>query len=303
MKKKLIVSNTLFVVFLAIFLYYFTRNYADFRALFNLNIYTLVTILILLVISIYINGQFNRHALTVFNKHISRSEGFKVALLTSVGNYFGPFLGGVGIRAVYLKKKFNLAYSDFLSTVYAYYLIVFLTSAVCGLLSLALLKNNSSENGYYLLLPFFILVLAVITFLSNGINQLKISKKIIKFKNPLMKRSKLTATLFYINIASFTSLALINYLEFTLLGVHMSLGQLMLYTVLGSFSLLISVTPGALGIREAIYMYSSAVIGVTNKEILAVALIDRTLLFVVMVCGWVAVTFFAPKNNNVEGGE
>jgi uncharacterized protein (TIRG00374 family) len=305
MIKKSWVSKILYVFFLLVFIVYFIRNIDDFKDLINLNPLLLLIVVLGYIASIYTSGVFNRIIIVPYGKKISRIEGFRVALISSIGNYFGPLLGGTGLRAAYLKKKVGLKYTDFISTLYGYYVIAFLTSAILGIFSLYILRENHEENGFLILLIFFVTVTTALLIIiyNKKINLFqallnKLAGKKVGRLNSLssswqkiVKHKGLVNSLVKVTLVNIILLMIINYTEFLLIGINLNFGSLLLYTCLGIFSILISLTPGALGIREAIYLFSSGVMGVSSTEILAVALIDRTIQFIVMSVGWIVTSY------------
>jgi len=64
-------------------------------------------------------------------------------------------------------------------------------------------------------------------------------------------------------------------LEFYALGVGANLLKILLYNCLAGVSLLISLTPGALGVREGIFFLTSDVLGISGDGIMQLALLDR----------------------------
>jgi uncharacterized membrane protein YbhN (UPF0104 family) len=91
----------------------------------------------------YTNGLFIKYIIRAFDKHISAWESVRVALISSLGNFFAASGAGLGFRAVYLKRKHNLAYSDYLSTLYGNYLLLFMICGLAGLVSLATVKHQA----------------------------------------------------------------------------------------------------------------------------------------------------------------
>lgn len=79
-----------------------------------------------------------------------------------------------------------------------------------------------------------------------------------------------------------------TYLEFMALAgkegldAPVSLLKSVLLSVVGSFSLLISITPAGLGIRESISIVVGDYIGISHGRVLAVCLLDRTINFLVL---------------------
>jgi len=81
--------------------------------------------------------------------------------------------------------------------------------------------------------------------------------------------------LVWITVGNFAVMTAIYALEFFALGVGANLLTILLYNCLAGVSLLISLTPGALGIREGIFFLTSDVLGISGDGIMQLALLDR----------------------------
>jgi len=76
---------------------------------------------------------------------------------------------------------------------------------------------------------------------------------------------------------------LIAYVAFESIGADISWGSLAVYVSIVAVSLLVAFTPGAVGIREAMLLLVSETLGVTDSEIIQVAVIDRGVTFVLLL--------------------
>jgi uncharacterized membrane protein YbhN (UPF0104 family) len=262
----------------------------------------LVLIGLLNIMNIFSNGVFMKVILKPFGKYISLKESVRVSLISSLGNFFAPAGSGFGFRAVYLNKKHGLAYSDYVSTLYGNYIIVFLISSLFGLLSLWMLYAKHDEAYFILLLVFggmFVvsLLLSLIKIPSNLLNlDLKSSRvnkiakiflQMLKGWNGIVSNRNLMAKLAGLTIMNFFISVIISKLEISALHLTIGFPELILFSVLGSLSLFVSVTPANLGVKEAIYLFSSHVIGFTPAQILSIALIDRGMLFITLMILWI----------------
>ena len=88
----------------------------------------------------------------------------------------------------------------------------------------------------------------------------------------LKKLIALTLGAYAINFA-------INLTEFHLLGLPWSVETMSLYTALTMASVLVALTPGSIGIRESILLVTSGVIGITESEVLQLAVMDRGIMY------------------------
>jgi uncharacterized membrane protein YbhN (UPF0104 family) len=106
--------------------------------------------------------------------------------------------------------------------------------------------------------------------------------------NGIVANRLLMIQLILLVMVNFLFSLLVAKTEIVALHLTISFPALLLFSVLGSLSLFVSVTPANLGVKEAIYLFSSTVIGFSVPQILSIALIDRGVLFVVLVVLWAA---------------
>lgn len=297
MKIKKYISPALTTIFIVVFIYYFIQNKEDFTKLQEVSIFALILLGFLKILFIYINGLFTKIVLEAFNKEMSNQESFKLSLLSAIGNYFAPFQGGTGIRGIYLKKNFNLPYSHFMSITAGYYVIVFLVSAITGLIGSTYIHNKYSLFSEKLYIIFaLILIGAVIAtfvklprFIKDKTLSSPIAKRILKIINLIFdgwEKINSDKTLLYkligINITNFLIAGIVMYIEFYALGLTISIAGVAIYVSLSTLSSLISLTPGSIGIKEIIFILFANVIAVTETDILQVSLIDRGVVFFVL---------------------
>ncbi|HVX58693.1 MAG TPA: lysylphosphatidylglycerol synthase transmembrane domain-containing protein [Candidatus Saccharimonadales bacterium] len=290
------------LIVLILFIGYFAANTSKFRPLLDLNLLLLLIIAIGDMAGIFINGLFTRFILRPFKKHISLGESFYVSLISSVGNFFAPVGAGFGFRAVYLKKKFGLPYSEYISTLSGNYIIVFLVNSLAGLLALYLLRSRSDAQYKVLALAFGIvfvvsLTLSLIKVPISAANEQKVGA-VRKFVRQLARVTEgwnhiVSHRLLMLQLIGLTTTNLILTMGITLTIIHslhfnIALAPLLLFSVLGSLSLFINVTPANLGIKEAIYLFSSHVLGFSTSQILSIALVDRGVMFILLALLWVA---------------
>ncbi|HLG90980.1 MAG TPA: lysylphosphatidylglycerol synthase transmembrane domain-containing protein [Candidatus Saccharimonadales bacterium] len=285
---------------IVIFLSYFIFNTEDFKPLLDIDGYLLIIIALANIAGVFTNGLFTKFILEPFKKYISISEAFYVSVISSIGNFFAPAGTGFGIRAIYLKKKHGLPYSEFMSTLSGNYILVFLTSSLIGLISLYLLKDQ--YNGQYLVLA---LVFGLVFIVSLALSLIRIklpnvepaqAKKVNPMINNLYRVlygwSKIAADrqlvfkLAGLVIANLVVATLMYWAVITSLGLTAKLPALLLFTVLGSFTIFINVTPANLGIKEAVFIFSSTVLGFSVSQILLIAIVDRGVQFVVLISLW-----------------
>ncbi|MGZ6005077.1 MAG: lysylphosphatidylglycerol synthase transmembrane domain-containing protein [Candidatus Saccharimonadales bacterium] len=296
-KLRLILTAAVFAVFAV----YFYLNASQFKPLLHIDGWLLLVIALADFAIISANGLFIKFVLEPFNKFIGVAESIYVSLISAVGNFFAPTGTGFGFRAVYLKKKHGLPYSEFISTLSGNYIIVFLVNSFFALLSLYMLREHYSKQYLTLVVVFatiFIvsLILSVIKLPDISPERITKNKKLQKFVgmiftitngwNKVIANKKLMAKLIGVVIFNFLMTMLISKMEIAALHFTISFPALLLFSVLGSLSLFVNITPANLGVKEAIYIFSGAVIGFSVSQILLISLIDRGVYFVVLLVLW-----------------
>jgi uncharacterized membrane protein YbhN (UPF0104 family) len=289
------------LVVLVVFAVYFLLNINQFKILLHVNFYLLIVIAIGNFLNIASSGLFIKIILKPFGKFISLVESTYVALISTVGNFFAPAGSGFGFRAIYLKKRHGLSYSDYMTTLYGNYIIVFLVNAFFGLLSLYLLRAKHNDAFFVLVMVFggmfaASLLLSLVRIpsrvleydLKNAyLNKLtKILLQMLEGWNGIVANRKLMAKLTSLIVINFAMAMFVAKTEIVALHLTISFSALMLFSVLGSLSLFVSITPANLGVKEAIYIFSAHVIGFSTSQILSIALIDRGVLFITLVVLW-----------------
>lgn len=296
-RTKNIFSVVLTTALLILFTLYFLKNGEDFKIVFEIKPIFIVLLSILYSVLFALEGLFIKIVLEAFNKKITVGESFYISSLSRIGNYLLPMRAGIAMRAAYLKKKFKFPYSEFISTLYGYYIILFLQYSFIALLSLGY-KFVANEEQYMLLALFFGGIFITMLFFSliklptdkipifenKIVNKLLgIIKKIANGWNTIVSKKKTLKNLFLISFANILVNIMIFGTQFWALEIPITLPNISLYSSLAGVSLLISVTPGSLGLREAIFFVTSNSLNLNSQEILQLALLDRGIMFGLLI--------------------
>lgn len=305
------------IAVLGFFVYYFINNKEDLLKVLSVPILPLVGIMISYSIVFYLNGVFIKVILQTFKKKISLIEAFYVSVISSLGNYFLPMRGGAVIRSVYLKKNFEFPYEYFVSTLYGYYIIVFLVNAFVGLISLVVIsiKYNVTSIPLYLFFGGLFVAMLVLSFVKFPVKKIKgsknkvldkvlsVIKNILEGWNMIVENKRLLISLIVITLVALVAGIALFYFEFRALSIDASIMNVILYNCLSGVSLLVSITPGSLGIREGIFSITSDILGIGNEQIMQLALLDRGVSVIVLVVLFVVLWVgrkVVDKNTNIN---
>lgn len=210
-------------------------------------------------------------------------EWVGLTFATTLGNYITPFSGGLVARASYLKAKHRLPFSRFAALLGASYVVIFAVSALMGLLLLIWLQ--AWGRGGLLLGLFFVAVLAGLLvvlvvplewFAGRNNRFLQTLQAILLGWQQLRSDTALLAQLFGITLLSMGLNGVAFWVAYRALGqTAVSFPAAMLVSLSDVYSVLVNLTPGNLGIREALVGVTSELIALGAAEGLLVALLLR----------------------------
>ncbi len=261
--------------------YYVNSHWNEFERIKSVSWEYTVVLCLLTFIYLLIQGYILKIVVAPFNIRLTFIEWFGVKVVQLMGNYVFPF-GGLGFRAVYLKEKHGLAYSDSLSTFSVVIVIELLVFTFCGLLSIAYLY---AEHGIYeptlagALLLVFISICTVVFWkpislnmkngLSGRINSIMESWYKMRNNRNLLKQ------IIILTLIEFLSFALIFHYAFKALNLNIPFIGTFIVTCLSDYSFFIRIAPASFGTYEASIIYSTKVFGFTIADGLLVAGIVR----------------------------
>ncbi len=306
---KRYLSRLVTLAFLAIFAWYGLTHKDLFEALKYVSIATIILVAVGKMAMNVVTGLFTQWTAEVFTRKFTFGESIYITILSSIGNFFGPLLGGTSIRAVYFKKVHKLPYSKFTSTLLGYYLLLFTVNCSLAIVSVLLLKHTRQTKTLLLFFGLWLLVLIVLMFL-----RLPKRERLARFEKGrfgrfvvktlyevesgwhlIFSRKKLLTKLIGLAFLSFFVTFATSWVEFNAVHVSISVPALGLYTAFVVVSMLVSLTPAAIGIRESMLFIISSTLGVSNAAILQVAVIDRGVNFLLLF-----VLFLATRNKRAK---
>lgn len=296
------------ILFFTALTLYFFYNQEALGELLSISWWVVVLLILLKTVRIFVTGLFTKYTMSAFNKRISVRETNYLSLLSSLGNFFGPILGGASIRAIYLKKKHDFEYSKFISTLYGFYIISFIAYALIGLVLLGYITYNQgqAQGSVAIALAFGGILIGNLALVVLPPNWLRRTFGSLNF---IPKRLKRIATLMIDgwevmrgNRKVLLKLTGLNFVVFGIVVVestllygqfisHFTLESVILYTVLGTLSTLVSFTPGAIGIKEGIYLFAGSIIALSSEQILQIAAIDRSATFILLFITFTVIKF------------
>jgi len=222
-----------------------------------------------------------KEIVSLCGKNIDVKENMLLTAYSSIINFFGPLQSGPGVRAVYLKARHKIRVRDYALATLIYY--AFFATYCMLFLLVGTRPWWQTVLGLAAVAGFSLVVIR--WFASRG-TRTRASDDVPQFH--LRRRA-----LVMLGIAVFIQMVCIAgyyYVELRAVNPGTSVGQAISYTGAANFSLFVSITPDAVGFREAFLVFSQQLHHVSTADIVNANIIDRGayllylgLLFVAML--------------------
>ncbi len=307
-KHKKAITNIMTILVLVLMAYYLYKNRGVFVSLENLELQYIVYIFLLQIVSIFLIALTNKKVISLLDHEIPLKEAF---LLQYANSFLNKVVseGGALFRGIFLKEIYKLPYTKYISTIAGLYVVNFITSSLIGIISLVYIYLLYGRISY-LVLAFFVLVIigmSVILFVNPHFKNKK-GTRIINWLNSILsgwstiKEEKKNLGIFV--ILSFSGLLLISLqtiLVYRGLGYRLGIFEAVYMNSLGMITTFVNITPDSIGIKEAVYVFTSDVVGLNSDIILLGSLIIRAIgLINTFLIGGIAYLKLSPRLKGVK---
>lgn len=197
-------------------------------------------------------------------KTLSSRESILLSIYSTLINFFGPLQSGPGMRAVYVKTKLGVRIRDYTYATLLYYLAF------------------ATINGALL----FAGEAPVLT-LTGGI--VGIGCMVFAAKKLRLRQPRLIAMIYLTTLVQILLMTVIYYIE--LRATHTEVGFLpsLAYSASANLSMFVSLTPGAIGIREGFLVFAQSLHHISLSSIVAAGILDRA-FYVLFLLGLLGVS-------------
>ena len=235
----------------------------------NIGFFVLSCLVVIRVSFLILNGILLREFALKYRIPLMPKEWFGLSVVTTMGNFITPFSGGLIARATYLKHRHALPYARFASLLAANYLVYFGVVGIVGVITSMVFMDKS---GYYwpVVLFFALVTLIISTLVMLPSAKLPWHNRLAAIINnslegwSLIRSDKvLLGKLMLYTLANIFLHGFSFWIAFyALKGEPISFGPVFLISLLSVFSTLGNVTPGNLGIQEAVISICSGMFGI-----------------------------------------
>jgi uncharacterized membrane protein YbhN (UPF0104 family) len=260
------IKNSLIVVILvltiAVFVHFFVQHPEYIRQLGQTNPWWIVAVVALNIPMIILLVFIYDACLGLCGKRIAWKENFLLTSYSSIVNFFGPLQSGPGVRAAYLKTRHQVRLRDYTLATLVYYGLFAFFSA------LFLLVGTR---------PWWQTALALLVV--AGVSYFLVRTFIQRDKQPTDSqfhlRGNILARLTVLTFLQVLLTAITYFVELRAVNPHIGWGQAVSYAGAANFALFVSLTPDAIGFREAFLLFSQHLHHVSTANILSANIIDR----------------------------
>lgn len=256
-RLKQIASVIVLSLTIALFIRFIVQNPQITRQIMSIPPHSIIALLGLYSVFQLTLVWIQRETLRLCDISLGRKESALLIMYSAIINFFGPLQSGPAFRAAYLKHKYNVSLKKYTFATllyygfYALFSAVFLMTYLAGLWALALIP----------------IVFGLLPLIKTPIFGRFYDKFRIQLKDICM--------LALATLGQVCLLAVIFHIELQSIGQSIQAIPTLIYTAAANFALFISLTPGAIGFREAFLVFTGNFHTVSNQNIVAANLVDR----------------------------
>jgi len=278
--RKKLLKIFLLALTLVLFVAYYFYNKESFSRIGDLSLLQAAIILVGQGLILLANVIILSLVVKFFDKKITFSDSARVTAYSSLINFFGFLQGGVGFRAVYLKKYFSIKYRNYVLVTMLQYILLFALAASLIFIGLSFTHSFFTISLVSLVTLIILFLVYLLLIRSNARVVFFIKNKLngIKFIFSSYKVLLLIGALLLQLLGSFIAYAT----ELHAIGADVTLGGLLIFTGVSQFSIVIALTPGAIGIREALLLVVQSQMMLSTDDIVVASTIDRAIYFIAL---------------------
>ena len=270
-------------------IWYLTHDEASLRALSAADYSLVFIVAICECLFLFVNGLYLKATVEKFGIILSRQESFHVSTVTTAGNSFLPMTSGMVIRAYYLKNKYALPISKFLGVLTGGYVINYFIVFWLGLLFSGYLYLAEGIFSLPITLLFLCASLGFAWLIFRGWvpkfqgRYWSKLQRVIDSWEQIASDRKLLRILCLYCLGNFIISTVSIYLSALSVAIPITISGAAYLTALSSLSVFIKITPGNVGLTEALFMIGGAVLKLAPGEMLAAAVINRVAVYGLVV--------------------
>ena len=303
-----ILSVTLLAVFVAWAAWYVKNNAEAFLPVLQVS-RTDALILFLAFAAIMIgNGLFIAVVSRAFSIRLASPEWLSLSFASSFANYFLPFRGGTGIRALYMNRVHGFPISEFISTLGIMYLMHVVVNGLLALAGMGLIAHRDGAVNLALVVFFACVALCGIAAI---LIRFEVRREFRRFPLAQVMRvisawqsvradRALVMKLWLLMFAMTAATILQCRAAFDAVAVELPWAGVLVYAASKNLGTLIGLTPGSMGIVELISIYLGRVLGYSTVDALSVQALIRAIAIISLLLAGPAALIYLRRRIGVR---
>jgi len=287
MKLKKILKHSSSVLVLILLGWYIYKNRELYQSIPQLSYHHLLSIAILEILLTTTSAIVNWKIISSIDPRVT----YKVSwYLQSANNLFNRFIpkAGAGYRGIYLKKVYDFPYSKFISTVAGLYIISFLTYSIVGVIMVGVIWLQYQVFSAIILIGFLTIITGCVYLIINESTIKAPKNRIFRIINTVLQgwHKIKTNKRFLIQVSLLTCLIILLsslQLQTVYSGINQPIGFInaTYLSVISLFTVFIDITPQSIGIKEALFAYSQAIVGLDASFLIYGSIVLRVVTLIV----------------------
>lgn len=272
------------------FCYYLWANRDQFHRMLDASVWHLSGLCVLIVLSWYVNGLQAYVVYRAVGIPIGAMEATMLTTAGTFGNYL-PMRAGTIARAMYLKEKHGLGFARFGGIMLLRTLLTVVAAGIVGLASLGLAYwEDGSSISSQLFVVFSLLTIVPVLAMYIPIPKwswlphklYRLADDLTGAFDELRRKPAIAFQVVVLIVVQYFLLGLRFIVSADALSVDMLNSHLVLMAPLAALMSFAALTPGGLGLREAVMGYVSLSLGFSFSIGIFVGTIDRAVLLVMV---------------------
>lgn len=301
-----LIKPLLSVIIIGVLAWYIWDNWAEISAINPSHLWVLIATIPFILASLYATGTINELAIEPHGVKVTRAELFGLASITRFINQFAPAYAGASARGVYFKKKYNVSYTKFSSSFVVTNILQLIVSGILAVVLYAAVHDFQLDVSQLLLVSLIVVVLITTLIVPMGVASRILKSLYSRFAFKILERLSvfptefakvrshpgvLFRTVIWILIMMLASGSLL-YFIYEAIGSPISFVSALFIGALGAWGLVLSITPGGLGVQEGVMALAASIIGVDVPTTVVAALLLRVIM--TLATGLLAL-YYTPK--------
>jgi uncharacterized membrane protein YbhN (UPF0104 family) len=288
---KKIISVLIVVFFLFWVVWYVWNHQAEFLVITRVSLAHLVGLYLIYVILLVCNGLLLKVALEAFGIQIDRVSWLALSAASTFANQFLPARGGLGMRALYLSKMYQVRFVDFVAVIGVTYLMHIVINGIVAIGGIGIAWGQGevlpgSLFGFFLAITVVGLVIQVFSYClpikSQPVLLRWLYQVCLSWQRLRLVRG-ITIKLWGLTIALTAATIFQSKLAFSATSLELSWSGLLVYTASKNLAALVGLTPGGLGIVESISIYLGQILNYATSSALIVQGLIRSVAYTALL--------------------